>query len=326
MIKPNNSTQQKKKSNEETISHQTQAIKVKCEPHDTMPCSSYKSNSEIKNNQSYLNPIDSSFRDHERQLHNKSNSVSPILTTPSIIKSTKIRIKQEFISSFNDDIGSKNIDTSQEAPQQSPEAVEEENIGAKRVRCKSESIEPSGIPIDDRCAVRTIKTEPCLVVPGNQVINMKQEPPDEDYDINVDIASPMISLQSDNTSIAEDLDQENDRPFNGLNTIRNTFEDSLHDDTQTLPSSFSNVKNPLPGMDANTDCSQSDISQDDASAIIGPSINVIACSEDPASGCSYVTSSLSSYQVTNLKYNSSSYTIWDCDSIPCYCGILATPI
>ena len=301
MSKTSTSTQEKKKLNEYFFSHQTQAFKVKCEPHDNTSCSSYQSDSKTQNNQSHLKPIDSSFRDHEEQLGNQSNSVSPILTPPSNGKSAQIRIKQEFILSFNDSLGSKNIDASQEVPKDSTEAAGDENFGEKRVRCKSESVEYSNIPIDDRCVARTIKTEPCLVNPGNQSINMKQEPPDDDYDINVDIASPIISLQSDNASIAEELDQENDRSFNKLDSTKKTFEDNLNDVSPTASSSFSKITNSQPRINAYTDCFQSDIIQDDASSIIGPSINVIACSEDPASGCSYVTSSLSSYQVTSLK-------------------------
>ena len=289
-------------------SHQNQFIKVKCEPQEYMSSSSYLSDLRYQTSQRNLKPIDRLPTENRKQFNDKSTSVSPILISSSSSRPSQIRIKPEFTSTIHNDLRSHNIDTShnERISFRSVLGIEKPNLGTKRVKCKSESFEDQttsrSSSIDNQCELRSVKAEPCLVVPGHQTISMKQEPIDNDYDINVDAASPMIILQNDNTSIAEeDLGHEKGITFEKSAADRKTFEDTTSENTENNSSPFSHVTNLFSRTDGNTDCSQSDISLDDASSTIGPEINVIACHEDPNSGCSYVTSSLSSYQVLVLN-------------------------
>ena len=285
-------------------SHQDQFIKVKCEPQEYMSSSSYPSELKYQNSQTSLKPIDRLPTENRKQSNDMLSSVSPILISSSSSRPSQIRIKPEFTSTIHNDLRSHNIDTSHDEriSFHSVLEIEKPKFGTKRVKCKSESFEDQtntrSSSIDNQCELRSIKAEPCLVAPGQQAINMKQEPADNDYDINVDAASPMIILQNDDTSIAvEDLDHEDGMIFEKTAANRKTFENTVSENTENNSSPFCHVPNPFSRTDGYTDCSQSDISQDDTSSTIGPELNVIACHEDPNSGCSYVTSSLSSYQV-----------------------------
>ena len=285
-------------------SHQNQFIKVKCEPQEYMSSSSYASELTNQNSQTNLKRIHRLPTENRKQSNDKSTSVSPILISSNSSRPSQIRIKPEFTSTIHNDLISHNIDTShkERISFHSVLDIEKPNSGAKRVKCKSESFDDPTIPrssfIDSQCELRSIKAEPCLVVPGHQTSNMKQEPADNDYDINVDATSPMIILQNNDTSIAEeDPDHEKGITFETSAANRKTLEDTTSENTENNSSPFCHIPNQFSITDGYTDCSQSDISQDDTSSTIGPELNVIACHEDPNSGCSYVTSSLSSYQV-----------------------------
>ena len=277
-------------------STQSQSFKVKCEPQDNISRSNFEIFSRNEDNQSKLKTTDAPFRDPINP-----NSISPILTQSNSERPSPIRIKQEFKSSFHNDLGTNNIDSSHTdlMSSHSLEGTEETSSGSKRVKCKSECVEENNISmgstVKDRCNTRSIKAEPCVILPEHNSTNMKQEPTDQDYDINVDAASPMILLHSDNTSIAEEDPVQESTSVN-VDLMKDKFTNNTSDDTYSQ-SSFSNITNLIPRTDKNMDCSQSDLSQDDASYFERPVVNVIACNEDPRSGCSYITSSLSSYQV-----------------------------
>ena len=284
-------------------SHQNQFIKVKCEPQEYMSSSSDISELTNQSSQTNLKSTNRLSTESRKQFNDKSTSVSPILISSSNSRPSQIRIKPEFTSTIHNDLRSHNIDAShnEKISLHGVHGIEKPNLGTKRVKCKSENLDDEVLSrsssTDDRCELRSIKAEPCLVVPGHQTINMKQEPIDNDYDINVDAASPMIILQNDETSIAEDPDHEEGMAFEKSAADRKTFEVTTSEKSENNSNPFFHVPNPFSSADANTDCSQSDISLDDASSTIGPELNVIKCHEDPTSGCSYVTSSLSSYQV-----------------------------
>ena len=291
--------------------NQKQSFQIKCEPQETIPNLHEENHFGLNKNQ--MKTIKLSVQG-QKEGESKSNSTSPVLTTPSLFKPINSNVKQEIISShIYDPI---NPEHSLETPSQKHHLVPEhekhfvqhakDNQGVKRFKCKSESAEDSHSlshsVIEDRLLGKTIKVEPNValsepnVAPSeHQLVNLKQEPPEE-YDINVDISSPLTTSRYDDpmSPIAEQ-EEEDATMANISDEWRG--KDGINNDRISQVNSLDTSKTDVLNFDAITENSLSEFSQDDTSSTIGPTINVISCNEDPSSGCSYTTSSLSSYQV-----------------------------
>ena len=96
----------------------------------------------------------------------------------------------------------------------------------------------------------------------------------------------------------EEEEEQEDESIKGLNHVKNINEEDISEEGIGKKPSVNDSTSFESNVDAFMDYALSEASQDDTSSTIGPTINVIACNENPASGCSYLTSSLSSYQVS----------------------------
>ena len=137
--------------------------------------------------------------------------------------------------------------------------------------------------------------------PANVIVNLKQEPPDE-YDIVSSNTSPTVAANDDD--IASTVEEQEVEPIEGRRDDNEKVIEQVDISSEDNKEKYS-VNNPFRlnlaedgGSFEAMDYSQSESSQDDASSVGGQWINVMACNENPESGCSFYTSSLSSYQVT----------------------------
>ena len=267
-------------------------VQVKCEPHDNLFLHNQTITSEATN--SDIHHISSSTS-AEARLGGNTSPMSSIAMPTNIIKLPKVSIKKEFNPDFTSDQvnpnqGGNGLNLSIENNIQKP--IQSCTL-SRGINVKPEKFEDpkatSSVAPEERLFGRAIKVEPNTGNIEISMVNLKQEPADH-YDINLDITSPISTFEED--SIVE---PDQDQTSNSTNSFRrepscNKLRPSLKDmsDKSLLSNS----------LDELTDSSVSEISQEDAASMIGPILNVIACNEDPSSGCSYLTSSLSSYQVS----------------------------
>ena len=267
-------------------------VQVKCEPHDNLFLHNQTITSEATN--SDIHHISSSTS-AEARLGGNTSPMSSIAMPTNIIKLPKVSIKKE----FNPDFTSVQV-SPKEGDNRFMSSIKsnilkpiKSCILSRVINVKSEKFEDpktiSSIAPEERLLGRTIKAEPNAGYIEVPMVNLKQEPPDH-YDINLDITSP-ISTFEDDSIVEQDHDE--------TSSIVDSFPmEPISSRLTHSPQDISNKSLPLNSLDALTDSSVSEISQEDAASTVGPILNVIACNEDPSSGCSYLTSSLSSYQVS----------------------------